>query len=206
MPHERAPGVTVEINSIVNSGDNVMLHWVPEAILPTETSDSYTLDITLREYDERSAMWISTEIARDMPNSGSAEITVPERPPKGENESAVPAVFQIAVSESSTDTATRKRGLLSSIFKKVVRAITFVTRVVIAVLFPQGEVLRRLACEAWGLSQSRAIAEQIASELPACPCTAAEAESQRDTFKEEPILSVLIFHPNSDKCFRQRNP
>ena len=141
-----------------------------------------------------------------MPNSGSTEITVPERPPKSENESAVPAVFQIAVSESSTDTATRKRGLLSSIFKKVVRAITFVTRVVIAVLFPQTEVLRRLACEAWGLSQSRAAAEQIASELPPCPCTAPEAESQRDTFKEEPILSVLIFHPNSDKCFRQRNP
>ena len=195
----------MEINSIVNSGDNVMLRWVPEAILPTETSDSYTLDITLREYDEKSAMWISTEIAKDKLNSGSIEITVPQRPPKSENESAVPAVFQIAVSKSSTD-MTHKHGLHSVIFKKVVRAITFVTRVVIAVLFPQTDVLRRLACEAWGLSQSRAAAEQIASELPPCPCTAAEAESQRDTFKEEPILSLLIFYPNSDKCFRQRNP
>ena len=205
MPHDRAATIVVENNHILKSGDMVKLHWSPDSILPTEEPDSYTIDVVLRTYDEESRTWISTDLATNVPNSGYIEVLLPERSPKSDNESGVPTVFLVRVSEPSSETQISKRGIFSKLIKNVIRAITFVTRVVVSVLFPSTEIIRRLLCEAWGLTQSRTASQQIASELPACPCTVSEVTALGNTFKEEGISSV-IFHPGSDRCFRQRNP
>ena len=181
----------------------VRLRWSKEAILPTELPNSYTINVVLGEYDENSAKWVYTELAEDMPNTGYIGIAVPERSPKADNDSGSPVVFQIGVSESSTETQIRKRGIFRNIIKNVIRGITFVTKVYILVKYPETEVIRRAACELWGLAESREASLQILSELPPCPCTVSEING--NIFKQESIASV-IFHPDSDKCFRQRMP
>ncbi|CAI8023305.1 Sushi domain-containing protein 2, partial [Geodia barretti] len=203
VPHERAAGVSIETNPLITSGDMVRLRWSKEAILPTERHDRYTINVALGEYDENSAKWVYTELAKDMPNTGYIEIAVPERSPKADNDSGSPVVFQIGVSESSTETQIRKRGIFRNIIKNVIRGITFVTKVYILVKYPKTEVIRRAACELWGLAESREASLQILSELPPCPCTVSEING--NIFKQESIASV-IFHPDSDKCFRQRMP
>lgn len=205
MPHEKASGVSIENDPIIASGNMVRLQWSPEDILPTESSNSYTINVVLREYDKDSDKWIYTELAEDVPNTGIIEVAVPERSPKNDNDSGAPVVFQIAVSESSSETQLRKRGIFSKILKNVLRGITFVTKVVVLVKYPKSELLRRRACKVWGLTQSREATQQILTELPPCPCTVAEIPTSEARFKEEGITSV-IFHPDSDRCFRQRNP
>ena len=206
VSHDKVAGVMVENGPVVATGDMVRLSWSPEAILPIEPHDSYNINVMLREYDQESGEWIDTELAKEMPNSGSIEIAVPERAPKNDNESAAPAVFQIEVSESSTDTQIQKRGLFSAIAKAVKKAVKFVTKVVSVVLSLVLEPARRLLCEAWGLIESRERSQQILSELPPCPCTVAEIDTRGDGFELEDRSISSIFHPGSDKCFRQRRP
>ena len=129
MPHDRAATIVVENNHILKSGDMVKLHWSPGSILPTEQRDSYTIDVVLRTYDEESRTWISTDLATNVPNSGYIEVLLPEQSPKSDNESGVPTVFLVRVSEPSTETQISKRGIFSKLIKNVIRAITFVTRV-----------------------------------------------------------------------------
>ena len=206
VSHDKAAGVMVENDSVITSGDTVKLRWTPEAILPTEPSNSYTINIMLREYDQESGRWIYTELANNMPNLGLIEIAVPERTPKSDNDTATPAVFQIGVSESSSETQLHKRGIFYKIIKGIVKAVKFVTKVVVLAVSTVIEPARRLACEAWGLFQSRATSQQILSRLPPCPCTVAEIRALGSGFEEENSGVSKIFHPGSDVCFRQRNP
>ena len=196
----------VENGPVVTGGEMVKLRWSPEAILPTEPPDSYSISIMLREYDQQSDEWIYTELAEDVLNTGFIEIAVPERVSKNANESVAPAVFQIGVSESSSDGQIQKRGLFSKIVKAVKKVIKIVTKVIPVVRSPVFEISRRLACETWGFFQSRERSQQILSQLPPCPCTVPEIEAPGSGFEQENSFVSSIFHPGSDKCFRQRRP
>ena len=202
MPHDKTEEVNIENGTLITSGGLVKVHWSPESILPIEKSDSYNVDIMIRQYNDTSRKWTVTDIAKDVPNVGYMEVAIPEfDPPQTNDDSLFPAVIQVGVSESITDTQRRKRGFFSDIAKAVLRAVGHFTRALILVISPITEVIGRAACELWGLTQSREEALQTLADLPPCPCTVA-AISGRD-FEEEGISSVL-FHPNSDRCFRER--
>ena len=206
VSHDKVAEVTIENGPVVTTGDMIRLRWSPEAILPVESPDSYNISVMLREYDQESGEWIYTELAKDMPNSGYIEIAAPGHVPKYDNESVTPAVFQIEVSESSSDTRIEKRGLFSAIKKAVKKAVKFVTKVISYVVTAVIEPIRRLACDAWGLIESRERSQEILSRLPPCPCTVREITASGSGFEEEDSRISSIFHPDSDRCFRQRRP
>ena len=202
VAHDKIEEVKIDNDLVITNGTMLRLHWTPENILPIEKPDSYNVDIMIRQYNETTRKWTVTDIVKDVPNTGDIEVAVPQfDPPKSEEDSASPAVIQIGVSESTSESQRRKRGFFSNIAKAVIRAVGYLTRVVILVTYPALELIRRAACELWGLTQSRDEALQTLSSLPACPCTVAAING--GDFEEEGITSVL-FHPQSDKCFRER--
>ena len=180
-----------------------------------EAPDSYTVDITLREYNSTSQEWVFTDIARDVPNTGYAEVVTPEFvPPENYNDSVTSAVIQIGVSKSTSEVQNRKRSLSSKILKAigktVVRVLKFTVKVLVKKRFR--EPLFRLGCEAWRLFQSSDTTQQLLATLPPCPCTVSEIRNQRNTYEEEDLGGFVgglfrdFFHPGSSNCFRQRNP
>ena len=212
MAHDKASTVIFENQDpFISSLTVLKLRWSPQSILPIQPANSYTVDIILREYNITSQEWKFTSLAKNVPNTGYIEVTVPEMAPaENYNDSVVPAVVQISVSKSSSDQLlqSRKRGLLRRI---AVETIAILTKVLISIALPN-DLETRLFCEVWGLTQSRKLAQQIAAELPPCPCTENDIESpgSRDTFtKEERVFAEglqRVFHPDAKSCFRERNP
>ena len=207
--HDIASEVEFESKDpVISSGSVLKLHWSPQDVLPIEIAEGYTVDITLREYNSTSQEWVFTDIATDVPNTGYAEVVTPAFvSSENYNDSLTLAVIQIGVSKSTSEVQNRKRSLLSNILKGIGKVLKFTRRVVVKKLIK--DILFRLGCEAWGLSQSRDTAEQILSTLPPCPCTEREILNQGNKYEEGGFLSRLFlpfFHPGSDKCFRQRNP
>ena len=148
-------------------------------------------------------------IAKSIPNTGYAEISVPDFGlPKSYNDSVTSGVIQIGVSESVGGLQNRKRGFLSALGKaiKTIAKYTRITVIIKKAVYI--DPLLRLGCEAWGLSQSRESAQQILASLPPCPCTDSEIREQRSVFEEEDLGEGFrdFFHPGSSSCFRQRNP
>lgn len=206
MTHDSAANVMVENDNIIEGGDMVKLRWSPESILPTEPSDSYTIDIFLRDYDQDRKQWNYTELAVDMPNSGYIEVATPEREPKSDNDTGSPAVFEIRVSNSSTEVQSRKRGFFSKIGRFIRKAVKVITKVIVFAVKVVLEPFRRLACEGWGLIESRQRSMEILSQLPPCPCTVAEIDRPGSGFERDDPRASKIFHPEADVCFRQRKP
>ena len=202
VAHDKIEEVKIENDTLITSGELVKVHWTPESILPIEKPDSYNVDIMIRQYNNMTRKWTVTDIVKDVTNEGYMEVIIPEfDPPQTDDDSLNPAVIQVGVSESTSEVQRRKRGLFSDIAKTVLRAVGHLTRVLILVTHPVSELIRRAACELWGLTQSREDALQTLDSLPPCPCTVAAING--GDFEEERITSVL-FHPNSDKCFRER--
>ena len=210
--HDIASEVKLESQDpVISSGTVVKLRWSPQDILPMEAADSYTVDITLREYNRTSQEWMFTDIAKNVPNTGYAEVVSPNFvSPENYNDSITIALIQIGVSESTGELQNRsKRGFFSKIFRAVGKAIKkivkFTVKVVKAVFV---DPLLRLGCEAWGFFQSSERTRQILASLPPCPCTVSEIRTQRNVFEEEDLGEGFrdFFHPGSSNCFRQRNP
>ena len=197
VAHDKIEEVKIDNDPVIKNGTMLKLHWKPEKILPIEKPDSYKVDIKIRQYNKTSRKWTVKDIVKDVPNKGFVKVAVPQFDPPKNKDLASPAVIQVGVSESTCESERHKTGFFS---KEVLRAVGYLTRVVILVIYPASEYIHRSACEEWGLTQSRDEALETLASLPPCPCTVA-AIRRRD-FKEEPITSIL-FHPQSDKCFRE---
>ena len=191
VAHDKAAEVVIESDPVLIGGNLVQLRWSPESIVPVEQPESYNVDITIRQYNNHSREWTTTDIVARVPNNGFIEVTIPEFDPSESVEDSIcPVVIQI--SGISSDMM-----FISTLFS----SISIFTRVAFLVKDEVSELARRSACEEWGLTQSRDEALETLASLPPCPCTVA-AVSGRE-FEEEGIES-LIFHPNSNRCFRER--
>ena len=199
--HDEATDIMIESDPIIQSGNLTQLRWSPESLLPGEPPDSYSVDISFRQYNNDSREWTVINIVTRVPNTGFIEVTIPEGiPQQNVDDSVGTGVIQISVSEELGGLF-RKRAIFSRITREVLRTIGIYTRVVVSVFYPTTEVIRRAACELWGLTQSRERALEVLASLPPCPCTVAAING--GDFEEEGISSV-IFHPGSDRCFRER--
>ena len=209
MAHDKASEIILENEDpFITNGTVLKLSWAPEEIFPLEEASSYTVDVMLREFSSMSQKWEVMEVAKDLPNTGHAQVVTPDfSPPGSEADAVTPAVIEIVVSR---ETQSRKRVVFPLFFqfaKYVVRRtiVKYVKKVI-------DELPRRIACEAWGLTQSGQDTQQIAAALPACPCTESAistGDGRRTFYKQEGIIEAVYqhyLHPDSNSCFRQRRP
>ena len=207
VPNDKASEINFENEDpVVSSGTMIKLRWSPETILPVVPADSYRVDITLREFNNTSQGWVFTDIAKDLQNTGYAEVVAPEFiSPENYDDTVTSAIIQIGVSESTSEVQTVKRGIFSNIFKAIKKIVIFTVKVVKAIFV---DPFFRVGCEVWGAFESSNSAQQILASLPPCPCTASEVQEQRNVFEEEDKGKTFrnFFHPGSANCFRQRKP
>ena len=227
MPYEKAFEVFVESEEpVFETGTIVTVYWSPQSIFPLADAESYTVDITMREFDANTGEWNTlATLASDIANNGETKVTIPELPTVENMENSTnPVVVEVGVSSTSmTDT---KRGLFSSVLSKVGRFGLRILkqapmRILRRLIFG---IAQRLACEAWALTQPDNIGTQINNRLPPCPCTADRAGAPNSGFREERLSSVVkvigrvqnyfdttivddafrnFFHPGAASCYRQ---
>ena len=177
-------------------GSNVKLSWSPADILPFQDPQSYTVDISIFTLDAKSGELTRAKVlATDYPNSGTASITIPKLSlTKGAV--ATPLYFQV---EAAKLDSKRKR--------QVGRVISGIVRSRVNYLIRSA--IMRLACEIWARTQPDG--QMLLDQVEPCPCTVSQV--QDNMFKEEvfdifgiPIRTSKVFHPDADRCFRQRVP
>ena len=213
--HDIASEVKFESKDpVISSGSVVKLRWSPQDILPIEIAEDYTVDITLREYNSTSQQWVFTDIATDVPNTGYAKVVTPTFvSSENYNDLVTSGVIQIGISKSTIEEQNRKRSLSSKFILKAIGKTVRKFTIKLVVIKLIKDVVFRLGCEAWTLSQSRDKTQQIMATLPTCPCTESEIREKRGTYKDSKedlgeFLDGLLrnfFHPGSSSCFRQRN-
>ena len=204
VPNDKASEINFENEDpVVSSGTMIKLRWSPETILPVVPADSYRVDITLREFNNTSQGWVFTDIAKDLQNTGYAEVVAQEFvSPENYDDTVTSAVIQIGVSESTSDVQIVKRGIFSNLFKALKTIVIFTVKVVKAIFV---DPFFRVGCEVWGAFQSSDNAQQILASLPPCPCTVSEIREQTNIFEEDNKF-ISFYHPGSASCFRQRKP
>ena len=214
---------------LFSSGTPIKVYWSPQSILPLRLPESYSVDIELMELNVTSGVWNHlVTLGTDLDNNGYAEVMIPDIEAVDDFDSSVsPVVVRVSVSSASTsiiDNETSKRGTASDILTELGRKDlrTMKTSQVRYLKKLARQVVQRLLCEAWGLSQPDNIGQEILARLPPCPRTAAGARAPNSGFKEERLSSLIprrvrnifntttfddkfrtFFHPNTSSCFRQ---
>ena len=228
VPFEKAFEILVESEEpVFETGSIVTVYWSPQNIFPLVDMDSYTVDITLRELNTVAGEWNKLAVlASNLPNNGSAIITIPEYSTvENLEQSITPVVVEVGV--SSTFTAENSSSLFPNVLFKVNQLGLQILRQAPMRILRRliGQHAQRLACETWALNQSDSIGTQINIGLPPCPCTADHARVPSSGFKEERFSSIVkvdgnvqdysgtaiiddafwnYFHPGAASCFRER--
>ena len=209
---------------IFTSETSVRIQWSPESIFPTDIhgSDMYNVDIELFELDMNTGKWeMIRRLSSDIENSGSAEVTIPDlsepmlednRQRSGEPVSAV--VIGVGLSSAAP-----RSTILQKLVQRGLKTLKYAP-----IRYLAKNLLKRLACEIWSLTQPENIGDEIRQRLPPCPTTLSVIEAPNSGFREEKLSSTVnfvgtiqdyfgttviddvfrtYFHPDTDKCFRQ---
>ena len=203
----------VEIESdslLLETGNNIKVHWTPQSILPQFPPDNYTVDIRLYTVDPITEIWREVYmLASDIPNNGAIDVTVPDlgdiimggnnnggqkdQPP----DPAFPLAIQVAASAGIVETRLR-RGTFANIVQRIVRfpfaKWSFIAYLVIQVAGPP-------YCKWWSRQQPERIGQQILDSVSTCPCTVGAA-SQDSQFNPDNPITQFIFHFGST-CYRE---
>ena len=209
-------------------GTPVKVYWSPQAILPVESPESYSVDIHLMELNLASERWQHlVTLGTDLTNNGSAEVRIPEiRVLEDFDNSVSPVVVQVSVSSASTSTTndetTKGQNLLRKLGRFALRTLKN-SPVRYLKKLPR-QAAQRLLCETWSTLQPENIGQEILDHLPSCPSTLAGARAPNSGFKEERLSSSIrvvgqvqkfldttiiddkfreFFHPRTSSCFRQ---
>ena len=209
-------------------GTPVKVYWSPQAILPVESPESYSVDIHLMELNLASERWQHlVTLGTDLTNNGSAEVRIPEiRVLEDFDNSVSPVVVQVSVSSASTSTTndetTKGQNLLRKLGRFALRTLKN-SPVRYLKKLPR-QAAQRLLCETWSTLQPENIGQEILDRLPSCPSTLAGARAPNSGFKEERLSSSIrvvgqvqkfldttiiddkfreFFHPRTSSCFRQ---
>ena len=207
MPYEKAFEVFVESEEpVFETGTIVTVYWSPQSIFPLADPQTYTVDITMREFDTNTGEWNTlATLASDLTNNGEAKVTVPELPTVETVEDSINQVV-IEVSVSSASVTDSKRGHLSNVLSKIGQfGLRILRQAPMRIIKrPVGQAAQRLACEAWALTQSESTGTQITNPPPEtdtgtqinnrllpCPCTVDRARAPNSGFREERLSSVI---------------
>lgn len=178
-------------------GSNVNLSWSPVDILPFQDPQSYTVDISIFTLDAKSGELKRAKVlATDYPNTGAASITIPQLSlTKGAV--ATPLYFQVEATKLDSKQKRQVGRVLSGVVRSGVNYLIL-------------SAISRLACEIWARTQPDG--QMLLDQVEPCPCTVRQAQAHSN-FKEEisdifgiRVRTSKVFHPDADRCYRQRVP
>ena len=182
-------------------GTPVKVYWSPQAILPVESPESYSVDIHLMELNLATGKWEHlVTLGTDLTNNGSADVRISEIETieigavENLNSSASPVVVQVSVSSASTSAmAMSKRQTASNVLRKLGRfALRTLKNSPVRYLRKLArQAAQRFLCEKWGLLQPENIGQEILDRLPPCPPTSAGARAPNSGFREERLSSSI---------------
>ena len=163
-----------------------------------------------------------------MPNSGSADVSVPDIQQQNTLEQAVTVVVvQVSLSSASISPANLEQReinseLLASLSRHALKTVVnspvrFLNKI-------ESQTVQRSLCSEWSGLQSIPTLENILTQLAHCPLTLENVRIPNQGFKEERISSMIpitgtirdftdtliddtyqqYFHPDTTTCFRQR--
>ena len=194
---ERRRQITVQQAAfLLLPGSNVNLSF-PLDILPFQDPQSYTVDISIFTLNTKSGELKRAKVlVTDYPNSGTASITIPQLSlTKGTV--VTPLYFQV---EAAKLDSKQKRQVGQVISGVVWSGVNYFSRFAIS----------RLVCEIWARTQPDG--QMLLDQVEPCPCTVRQAQAHSN-FQEEVfdifgihIQTSKLFHPDADRCFRQRVP
>ena len=192
-------GVRIDYNTdnvLFQPGDAIQLTWSPGAVVPALDSSSYTVNIGLYCLNEATEEWDRVaDLASDLPNSGSATVTMP-------NPTSIPLVCPISIQVTASQVGgppEGRRQIPDSV-------LTSILGLGASIWGPIGELARSVAlralCEFWSIQQPANIGVNLAAQVEPCPPSAAQARQDNRFEGENPLVSGT-FHPGSSSCFRQ---
>ena len=223
VPFDKAFEVFIESEEpILESGNVIVVQWSPESVFSLLDVSTYTVDITLREFDVVTNTWsVVATLASEIPNNGLAILTMPPLlVVNNYNGSLVPVVIEVGLNSNSTlFNATNSISNVLSMLNQYGQKITRQSPMrMLKKLYEQS--IQRLRCEAWASLQPINIGDELNNILPPCPCTEDRARSPNSGFIQESYLSLFkvfdscgtettdhafieYFHPGAASCFRQ---
>ena len=213
MSFTTAHEVEIESDSLLlENGNNIKVRWTPASILPQFSPDDYTIDIRLYTVDPITEVWREVYVlASDIPNNGGIDISVPDvgdiimdgNSNRGQKDQPPDPAFPLAVQVAASDNIVERRlrrGTIANLVQRIVRS-PFAKWSSIAYLVIQ--VAGPPYCKWWNSQQPEGIGQQILASVSPCPCTVGAASSQNSGFKRDNIITQLIFHFGSYKCYRE---
>ena len=202
------------ISPLLRPDTTMTVRWSPENIirLPNLEPDEIMVSVLMYEVDlETGSLSEMAILARNIPNDGSAELTLPRMTPQAGEEQVCAVVVRVEatglrdteVTQPPTDPATAP-----SVDPSVLLRLLVVTRIGPwgAVVYYSTSAILRYLCEDWCASEPEGIGEEILARLPPCPPTVAQARNDAVFIEDTGAGSFLsnIFHPGADTCFRQQ--
>lgn len=182
-------------------GTPVKVYWSPQAILPVESPESYSVDIHLMELNLASGKWEHlVTLGTDLTNNGSAEVRISEIETieigavETLDSSTSPVVVQVSVSSASTSTmGMSKRQTASNVLRKLGRfALRTLKNSPVRYLRKLArQAAQRILCETWSALEPENIGQEILDRLPSCPRTSAAARAPNSGFREERLSSSI---------------
>lgn len=196
-------GAQVEIsaasNTIVESNEVVDISWSPTILLSADPT-SNLVDISIHELSRDGSLRFLHTLAKDIPNSGSAQVMAALDSSTDDTQPITPVFFQISLAKSHV--AKRKRGLLS-LASVVMWSKKILRRAVVS------SVALRILCEAWHALEDPTIGDALLAETICCPRTVQEANWPTSGLEKVTGISTIpqaFFHPDADTCYRQTTP
>ena len=195
-----------------------MVMWSNQSVVPCVDPNSFTVDVTLYCLSS-SRVWTETAtLARSIPNTGQATVTVPDLSVFEISDECLASV-QVGLSgpmslgqsgqarrhedRSFLERLVQLRQKLIQKGQQLVRAgVWSAIRFIDRFIPPTSQLPYHERCDQWCDSQPRGIGDQLNSQALPCPPTIDQARRDNRFSMENSLLSA-VFHPNTTGCFRQ---
>jgi hypothetical protein len=161
------------------------------------------VDASLLVYNEETEELEQTMmLATDLPNTGFAQVQLPNSPTFSTSQNDVhAAIVQLSVNTSTTTIPVNKRAAHRFRLRRVLPWAKRFTKLG-TISFIKFFVAKRLLCEVWAAATPRFPRRSI----PPCPCTKNDAVGDdRYVTDEAPERVRRFFHKGSSSCYRQAN-
>ena len=195
--HGAHVGISAATSITVESDEVVDITWSP-TLLQNADPTSNLVDISIYELSRDGSLTFLLTLAKDIPNSGTAQVKLALDGSTADVQPISPVFFQVSLAKSHV--SKRKRGLFSTIaiwsIKKLLRTVVL------------SATLRAL-CEVWHAIEDPNIGEALLVETVCCPRTVREANWPTSGLQRVTGLSKIpeaFFHPDAHTCYRQIAP
>ena len=180
---------------LFSEGTTVKVRWSPVSIFPMELPDTYTVDIDMLEMNLDTGVWSELySLASNLPNTGFTDVHIPKVEERQRfEESVLPVVVRVSLSNSSITENGRKRNAASALFRRLGRfALKTIRNAPVRYLRKLArQAIQRGLCEGWNFIQPRNIGNDILNRLPPCPTRIRDIQIPNSGFTEEKLSSIL---------------